>query len=58
MAGAKPHNSARGFHPNLGGQDGAIAVSLVLSRPVPQSQSVDGSAGDRASEYRCATPAR
>ena len=38
-----PHNSratscAR-LHPNLGEQDGAVAVSLVLSRLVPRSQS-------------------
>jgi hypothetical protein len=43
--------------PDLGEQDGAVAVSLVLSRPVPQGQSVDGSAGVGASGYRCATPA-
>ena len=49
--------TTRGLHPNLGGQDGAVAVSLVLSRPMPRSQSVDGSAGDEASGYRCATPA-
>ena len=56
-----PHNSretsCEGMHPNLDGQDGAVAVSLILSRPVPRSQSVDGSAGDGASGYRCTTPA-
>ena len=56
-----PHNSRAAscerMHPNLGGQDDAIAVNLVLSKPVPRSQSVDGSAGDGASGYRCATSA-
>ena len=43
MAGGEPHNSratsCERMHPNLGGQDGVVAVSLVLSRPVPRSQS-------------------
>ena len=47
----------RGYASQPGGQDDAVAVSLVLSRPVPRSQSVDGSAGDGASGYGCATPA-
>ena len=38
------------MHPNLGGQDGVVAVSLVLSRPVPRSQS-ELSAGWRRGEW-------
>ena len=38
-----PHNSRatsyEEMNPNLGGQDGAVAVSLVLSRLVPRSES-------------------
>ena len=59
--GVGPHNSkatsCEGMHLNLGGQDGAIAVSLVLSRPVPRGQSVDRSTGIVVSGYRCTTPA-
>ena len=41
--GEGPRNSratsCERMQPNLGGQDGVVAVSLVLSRPVPRSQS-------------------
>ena len=43
MARGGPHNSratsCERMHPNLGGQDGAGAVSFVLSRPVLRGQS-------------------
>ena len=43
MAGGGPHNSRAAscerMHPNLGEQDGAVAVSFVLSRLVPRGQS-------------------
>ena len=38
--GVGPHNSratsCERMHPNLEGQDGAVAASLVLSKPVPR----------------------
>ena len=59
--GVGPHNSrvtsCERMHPNLGGQDGVVAVSLVLSRPVPWSQSELSAGWRRASGYRCTTPA-
>ena len=54
MARGGPHKSretsCERMHPNLGGLDGVIAVSLVLSRPVPRSQS-ELSAGWRRGEW-------
>ena len=38
------------MHPNLGGQDGVVAVILVLSRLGPQSQ-LELSAGWRRGEW-------
>ena len=56
----RPHNpgvtSCGRMCPNPGEHNGAVAVSIILSRPVPQGQLVDGSAGVGASGYRCATP--
>ena len=65
MARGEPHNSratsCEGMHPNLGGQDGAVAVSLTLrSASVGRCLGVSQScllAGDGVSGYRCTTPA-